>query len=80
MERKARIKARITSKCQITIPKELRDELGLKPGDDIEFVHENGHYKVGRTYDRSGLDAYKGYLKELEGVDVDELIEEMRGR
>ena len=80
MDRKTRIKAHITSKCQITIPKELRDELGLKPGDDIEFVRDNGHFMVGRKYDRSGLDEYKGYLKDLEGQDVDELIEEMRGR
>ena len=80
MERKTRIKAHITSKCQITIPKELREELGLKPGDDIEFVRDNGHFMVGRTYDTSGLDEYMGFSKELAGVDPDDLIEEMRGR
>jgi antitoxin PrlF len=30
--------ATVTSKGQITIPIEVRTELGLKPGDRIEFV------------------------------------------
>lgn len=28
---------RLTEKGQVTIPKELRDELGLGPGSEIEF-------------------------------------------
>jgi AbrB family looped-hinge helix DNA binding protein len=27
----------MTSKCQVTIPKEIRDELGLKGGDRVRF-------------------------------------------
>lgn len=27
----------VTSKGQITIPQDIRDEIGLKPGDRIEF-------------------------------------------
>jgi AbrB family looped-hinge helix DNA binding protein len=34
--------AKITAKGQITLPKEVRDRYGLKPGDRIEFVEENG--------------------------------------
>jgi len=34
--------AKITAKGQITLPKEVRDRHGLKPGDRIEFVEENG--------------------------------------
>lgn len=34
--------ATITSKGQITIPKEIRDRLGLQQGDQIDFVAENG--------------------------------------
>lgn len=35
-------KAKITSKGQITLPKELRQRLNVKEGDEIEFVEENG--------------------------------------
>jgi AbrB family looped-hinge helix DNA binding protein len=31
-------KSTITAKGQTTVPKEVRDHLGLKPGDQIEFV------------------------------------------
>lgn len=29
---------RITSKGQVTIPKAIRERLGVKPGDEVEFV------------------------------------------
>lgn len=34
--------SKITSKGQVTIPKELRDELGLLPGTEVEFVRDPG--------------------------------------
>jgi antitoxin PrlF len=39
-------RSRMTSKGQITVPAELRRELGLKPGDPVEFVRENGSIQV----------------------------------
>lgn len=39
--------ARITSKGQVTIPKRIRDRLGLEAGVDIEFVlTDDGELKV----------------------------------
>lgn len=53
-------KAKITSKGQVTIPKAIRDELGVKPGDSLEFRIEDGHLKVRPVRRRSIL--------ELEGL------------
>ena len=36
------VRATITSKGQITLPKEVRGRYKLKPGDSVEFVEENG--------------------------------------
>jgi antitoxin PrlF len=36
------VRARVTSKGQITIPQEVRRRLGLKQGDQVEFVTEDG--------------------------------------
>jgi antitoxin PrlF len=35
----------VTSKGQITIPKRVRDEMGLKPGDRVDVVRD----RAGRT-------------------------------
>ncbi|HET8865124.1 MAG TPA: AbrB/MazE/SpoVT family DNA-binding domain-containing protein [Gracilimonas sp.] len=40
--------ATITSKGQVTIPKKIREKLGLKPGDKIDFEVEKGDLKVSR--------------------------------
>ncbi|MBO6584616.1 MAG: type II toxin-antitoxin system PrlF family antitoxin [Gracilimonas sp.] len=41
--------ATITSKGQVTIPKKIRDELGLKPGDKLDFeIDEQGKIGVSK--------------------------------
>jgi AbrB family looped-hinge helix DNA binding protein len=37
---------RITSKGQVTIPKWIRDEHGLMPGTEVEFIEEEGQIRV----------------------------------
>ena len=32
------LQSRLTSKGQVTVPKEIRDALGLRPGDLVRFV------------------------------------------
>ena len=72
--------ATVTSKGQITIPKEIRDELGLVRGDEIEFVRRDGVIQITKRITVNPFEKYRGYFKDLEGQDVDELIEDWRGR
>ena len=38
--------AKVTSKGQITLPKGLRERLGLKPGDRVTFVEQEGKITI----------------------------------
>lgn len=37
---------RITSKGQVTVPKEMRDRTGLLPGTEVEFTLEEGSVRL----------------------------------
>jgi AbrB family looped-hinge helix DNA binding protein len=37
---------RITTKGQVTIPKQIREKFGLLPGTEVEFVEEKGQVRV----------------------------------
>lgn len=37
---------KITSKGQVTIPKEIRERLGLLPGTEVEFIEKGGEVRV----------------------------------
>ncbi len=38
----------VTAKGQVTIPKNVREELGIKPGTDIDFRENNGRFYIVR--------------------------------
>jgi AbrB family looped-hinge helix DNA binding protein len=70
----------MTTKGQVTVPKQIRDELGLKPGDEVEFVRTNGTYALQKRCYESPFDKWHGFLKgKVRGKRTDELIREMRG-
>ena len=35
---------RVTSKGQVTIPKAVREKLGIKSQSEVDFVEENGRF------------------------------------
>lgn len=74
------VATRITSKGQVTIPKEVRQQLGLRAGDEIEFVKVGTAFRLQKRLNGSPFEKYRGYLSHLAGQDPDELVEEMRGR
>ena len=69
--------ATLTSKGQITLPKDVRDELNLKPGDKVEFEKRNGRYVL-RPRNRSILELagilHKPGVKALTVEEMDEAL------
>jgi antitoxin PrlF len=41
--------SKVTSKGQVTIPKYIRDELGLMPGAEVEFIPDEGEVRIRRS-------------------------------
>jgi AbrB family looped-hinge helix DNA binding protein len=70
----------MTAKGQVTIPKRLRDHLGLKPGSFVEFeLADSGEVVIKvREKQRAGrFDALLGSAKF--GMTTDELMRLLRG-
>ncbi|MGH7961468.1 MAG: AbrB/MazE/SpoVT family DNA-binding domain-containing protein [Candidatus Binatia bacterium] len=65
-----RLVTTMTSKGQVTIPKAIRDEVGLKHRDRIEFTLENGSARLRRA--RLSLAEITGMLPPM-GVPVEEM-------
>ena len=38
--------AKLSNKCQITVPKQVRDILGISKGDDVMFYIDNNEVKL----------------------------------
>ncbi len=72
------MKAKITSKGQLTLPKPLRDKLGLKTGDNIVIRETSEGYVLEKELDEQRFKKYVGYLNQ--DSDSDKVIEELRGK
>ncbi|MBE0425079.1 MAG: AbrB/MazE/SpoVT family DNA-binding domain-containing protein [Nitrospirae bacterium] len=70
--------AKVTSKGQITIPKNVRDKLGIKAGEGINFEEKDGVFYIKKSVVKSPFDKWKGKLKTLKGKRSDEVIKELR--
>jgi antitoxin PrlF len=70
---------RVTQKGQVTIPKELRERVGIRPGDEIEWMEADGKIVGTRVRRASSFAKWRGTAPDM-GVSVDEFIEEIRGR
>lgn len=76
-----RQRARLTSQGQITVPKAVRDALGIRPGDDLEFVPRGTEVVVEVRARRTllefaGLDARAASRVPSTVAELDALIEE----
>ena len=70
-------RATLTSKGQITVPKEIRDHLGVEPGDRLNFTigREGGVTVEPETVDIRSL---RGMLKSRRHVSLQEMEKAIR--
>ena len=71
--------AKVTSKGQITIPKNVREKLAVKTGEDINFEEKDGVFYIKKSVTKSPFDKWKGKLKELKCKSADEIVKKLRG-
>ncbi len=72
------MKTTVSEKGQITIPKRLRDRLGLRPGTVLDFEDANGRLVGRKLGPLDHLDELYGIL-ELPPGGTDAFIREIRG-
>ena len=72
--------AKVTSKGQITIPKEVREKLGISPGEEIGFVERHGVFFIKKPLKKSPFEKWMGRLKDLKGSHSDKIIDDLRGK
>ena len=67
------VRARITSRGQITIPKNVREKLGAKPGKDLEFEVIDDNKAIIKITEVPTAEKLAGSLnpEEIEGKEED---------
>ena len=71
------MKAIVSEKGQVTIPKRLRDRLGIVPGAVLEFREESGTLVASKASSADAIASVYGILDV--GRPADELVDELRG-
>ena len=71
------MKTVVSEKGQVTIPKRLRDRLGIRPGQVLDFTEEGGRLVATKETIEDPVAAVYGVLRL--GRPTDELITELRG-
>jgi AbrB family looped-hinge helix DNA binding protein len=69
--------ARLTSKGQITIPKKVRERMGIAEGEEVYFTEI---FHLRRAVPQSPFDRWVGFLGKKDGEKTDDIIEDLRGR
>lgn len=70
---------KLTSKGQLTVPKEVRDKLGVQPGEYLSFEEKNGIFYVKKSLKKSPFDKWVGMLKTRKTQKTDAIIKDLRG-
>jgi len=69
--------SRVTEKGQVTIPKRIREQLGIRPGDEVRFEETEAGYVVRKEVDESRFEKWRGVAETDKSVE--EQMRELRG-
>ena len=72
------MKARVAERGQVTIPKRLRERLGVTPGTVLEFSEEQGRLIAVKSGSADPVTEVYGCLGER--IDTDAVMAQLRGR
>jgi AbrB family looped-hinge helix DNA binding protein len=73
------MKSAVSEKGQVTIPKAVRERLGLRPGTLIEFRAENGHLVGLKSVPADAFRKWRGAGSLPGKATVDEYLARVRG-
>jgi antitoxin PrlF len=71
------MKSTVSEKGQVTIPKKLRERLGIRPGEVLDFEEERGKLVARKVVVLDAIDELYGILKGQ--FDTDEFLDDVRG-
>lgn len=69
---------RMTKKGQVTIPKRIREKIGIGPGSEVEFAIESGKCVLKKKFSEFPFDRWTGYLKKKKSTK--QIIDKLRGK
>ncbi|MGH2853618.1 MAG: AbrB/MazE/SpoVT family DNA-binding domain-containing protein [Solirubrobacteraceae bacterium] len=71
------MRSTISEKGQVTVPKPLRDRLGIRGGDRLEFTEGHGGLVLRKATDQDPVEAVYGVLSL--GESTDDALRALRG-
>jgi antitoxin PrlF len=70
------VEYKVSSQGQVTLPKFVRDALGIEPGDPLEFEVRGGEFVGRKKRKKANFDQFRGIL--ADGRSTDEIMRELR--
>lgn len=71
------MRTKVSEKGQITVPKAVRERLGIRPGDELDVLEEGGRIVLSKAEPEDPVAAVYGIIGT--DLDTDTIVEEMRG-
>ena len=69
---------KVTRKGQVTIPKKIREAIGIKPGSEVNFQIHKGECVLKKIIKDDPFRKWAGYFKIKKTTD--QIIQEIRGK